>query len=113
MLRRILAQLALLCLAAASGWSQDTRGTIVGRVTDPSGSAIPGAQVIVSNAAMGTKSALSTNGEGLYLAPLLQPGLYQIEVTVQGFKKAARSGIEVRVADRLDINIVLEIGAPD
>src|SRR3954471_6736769 len=106
--------LAILCLlTAAAGWSQDTRGTISGRITDPSGALVAGAQVTVTNPAMGTKSALTTNADGIYRAPLLSPGAYQIEVTAPGFKKALRSDVEVRVADRLDINIALEIGASE
>ena len=104
--------IAILCLlTAGSVWSQDTKGTITGRVTDPSGSVIPGAQVVVANTAMGTKSDLTTNAEGIYRAAALAPGMYQIEVVSTGFKKAVRPGIELRVADRLDVNIALEIGA--
>jgi len=62
---------------------------------------------------MGTKVVLTTNAEGLYLAPLLSPGQYQVEVSSAGFKKAVRSNIEVRVADRLDISVTLEVGAAD
>ena len=106
--------IAILCLMfAASAWSQDTKGTISGRVTDPSGAVIAGAQVVVTNTAMGTKSDLTTNAEGIYRAPALSPGMYKIEVAATGFKKAVRPDIEVRVADRLDINVALEIGASE
>src|ERR1035437_5864994 len=102
---RICSMIAILCLlTAGSVWSQDTKGTISGRVTDPSGSVIPGAQVVVTNSAMGTKSDLTTNAEGIYRAPALSPGIYQIEVVATGFKKAVRPGIEVRVADSLAVN---------
>jgi hypothetical protein len=74
---------------------------------------IPGAQVVVVNTAMGTKADLTTNAEGLYRAPALSPGMYSVEVVATGFKKALRPGIELRVADRLDINIALEIGASE
>jgi hypothetical protein len=112
--RRHLALFVVLCLlTAGSVWSQDTRGTISGRVTDPSGAMIGGAQVTVINPAMGTKATLTTNSEGIYRAPLLSPGKYLIEVTAPGFKKAVRNEVEVRVADRLDINIALEIGASE
>jgi hypothetical protein len=107
----LLATLAL--LTSASAWSQDTRGTISGRVLDPSGSVIPGATVLVSNTAMGTKTALTTNADGIYRAPLLPPGSYSVEVTAQGFKKALRNDVEVRVADRIEIDITLEIGASE
>lgn len=114
MRNRILSLIAvLILLASLPAWAQDARGTIVGRVTDPSGAVLTGAQVTVINAAMGTRLALTTNSEGLYVAPLLQPGVYQIEVTATGFKKAVRQGIEVRVGDRLDISIGLEVGAQD
>src|SRR5450755_4171721 len=97
---RIHSLIAILCLlTAGSVWSQDTKGTITGRVTDPSGSLIPGAQVVVTNSAMGTKSDLTTNAEGIYRAPALSPGMYQIEVVSAGFKKALRKDVEVRVAD--------------
>ena len=114
MLRRILSLTAILGLVSAGiGWSQDTRGTITGRVTDPSGAVVPGATVIVTNTAMGTKATLKTNQDGYYQAPLLNPGMYQVEASLQGFKKAIRDSVEVRVADRLEINLALEIGASE
>ena len=102
--------LLLLGLPAAA---QDARGTIVGRVSDPSGAVLPGAQVAVVNPAMGTRLSLTTNSEGMYLAPLLQPGTYSVEVTAQGFKKAVRNNVELRIGDRLDISMALEVGAAD
>ncbi len=82
--------------------AQESRGTIVGKITDPTGAVVPGARVLVVNQEMGTRVALTTNAEGMYLAPLLSPGLYRVEVTAPGFKKAMLSDIQVRVADRLD-----------
>jgi hypothetical protein len=110
---RIFSLIAILCLLTTSVWAQDTRGTITGRVTDPSGAVITGATVVVSNPATGSKTTLNTNADGLYRASLLQPGLYDIEVIAPGFKKALRNALEVRVADRLDINFGLEIGASE
>lgn len=62
---------------------------------------------------MGTKTTLTTNGEGRYVAPVLPPGRYQVEVTAQGFKKSVRNGDELRVGDRLDISLTLDVGAQD
>jgi len=56
--------------------AQEARGTIVGRVTDPTGAAIPGATVTVTSKAMGTKQVITTNESGAYQAPYLIPGLY-------------------------------------
>ena len=102
-----------LLLTASLAWSQDTRGTITGRVTDPSGAVIGNASVTVTNSAMGYKSTLTTSVDGIYRVTYLSPGNYDIEVTAPGFKKALRSGLEVRVADRLEINLALEIGASE
>jgi hypothetical protein len=92
--------------------AQETRGSIVGRVTDQSGAVIPHATVVVTNKAMGTKNSLVTNEQGFYQAVFLTPGLYRIDVEVQGFKKYTRDDIEVRIADRLEVNIQLTVGAP-
>jgi len=74
---------------------------------------IAGATVVVSNSSMGTKSVQTTGDQGLYRATFLSPGLYNIEVTAPGFRKSLRNAVEVRVADRLEIDIKLEIGASE
>lgn len=114
MLRRILSVMAVFAiLLCVPGWSQETRGTITGRITDPSGAVIPGATVVVTNTAMGTKTSLTTNENGIYVASYLLPGIYEVEAGSQGFKKILRSNIELRVADRLEVNVELQIGASD
>jgi hypothetical protein len=91
--------------------AQEARGSIAGSVADPSGAAIPGASVVVSNKAMGTRLALTTNEVGLFQASYLIPGLYQVEVEAPGFRKVIRDGIEVRINDRVGLNVALEVGA--
>jgi hypothetical protein len=90
--------------------AQETRGSIVGKVTDQSGGVLPGATVEITNKAMGTKTALVTNDQGFYQATYLLSGLYRIEVQVSGFKKFVRDDVEVRINDRIEINISLQIG---
>ena len=59
----------ILCLlTAAAGWSQDTRGTITGKITDPSGAVIPAASVVVTNygyRVTGFVRDCSPNGRGI------------------------------------------------
>lgn len=98
-------------LAATPGWAQESRGTVVGKVTDATGAVIPGASVQVTNKAMGTKITLATNEVGFYQAPFLIPGLYELTVEMQGFKKFVRDDLEVRVNDRLQVDITLQVGA--
>ena len=71
-------------------WAQESRGTIVGRVTDESGAAIPGANVTITSQSMGTKQTASTNEAGAYQGTYLIPGLYTVEVESQGFAKSLK-----------------------
>lgn len=100
----------LLLVVAGVCQAQESRGTILGRVTDAQGAVIPNASVQVTNKAMGTKQALTTNDVGMYQASYLIPGEYEITIEVQGFKKFVREGILVRVADRIEVNSTLEVG---
>jgi hypothetical protein len=103
----------LLICAAGPSAAQETRATINGRVTDPSGAVVPGAKVAVLNKSMGTRVVLSTNESGLYEAPLLIPGQFQVAVEAGGFRKSIQDAIELRVGDRLEVNVKLEIGSTD
>ena len=66
--------LIVLCCASVSCFAQLDRGTISGIVTDPSGSAISGAKVTVTNTAMGTQNFTVTTGVGTYTIPDLPAG---------------------------------------
>ena len=109
MLRLSLALLLSTSLLAA----QDARGTIVGKVLDPSGAAVPGAIVAITNQAMGTRISPVTSEAGLYQASFLIPGLYRVTVEQRGFKRFVREGIELRVNDRIEVEVNLELGTAD
>ena len=105
-----LATAAIVALALAAPVSaQDPRGTITGTIRDASGSVIPGATVTITNKEMGTTVTIVTNEVGFYQAPYLIPGIYQVNAELQGFKQAARE-VEVRIADRLEVDLALAIG---
>jgi hypothetical protein len=110
--KRLLFVFALLSTAAAA-FAQETRGTILGRVTDPTGAGIPGADVQVVNQAMGTTVKLTASGDGLYNAPLLIPGLYKLTASAPGFKTLTRENVQLQVADRLEVNLQLEVGGAE
>src|ERR1044071_10275821 len=75
-------------LMPMSASSQESRGKISGRVTDPNGAAVPGASVKITDLARSGTTALTTNDDGRFEAPYLLPGTYQVLVEVTGFKKA-------------------------
>jgi len=106
-----IAILAAASLWAPAGFTQESRGTIRGRVTDPSGGAAAGAQVEATNTETGVRVGSVTNAEGNYEIPYLLPGRYTVSVELSGFKKASREGIQVRVNDRLTVDFALELGS--
>lgn len=97
-------------LLAWSLWGQETRGSLVGRVMDPSGAAIAGATVRVTNTSTNVAVSTQTNAEGHYEASYLLPGPYRIEASQQGFRDLVRDGIELRVGERLNIDLPMQMG---
>src|SRR4051794_30094178 len=79
--------------------AQDTRSTILGRVTDPGGAIIVGAQVESRNTDTGVSVTAATNASGDFLFPFLIPGPYTVTVEAPGFKRWTRSQIQARVND--------------
>src|SRR6185436_5874615 len=106
----------VLCLAAAvAAWmvpatAQEARGTLLGRVTDPSDSLVVGAKIDITNVETGVRLSSTTNRTGDYTFPLLLPGTYTVRVESPGFKTYSRPGVMVRVNDQVAINIALEVG---
>ena len=103
--------LAAICmLVPALLQAQELRGKITGRVTDASGAVIPGATVKVTDVARAATSTLTTNEEGLFDAPYLLPGTYQVVVELAGFKKALEENVQVTINDTRVLNIKLDVG---
>jgi hypothetical protein len=100
----------ILTLHLGVAGAQEARGTITGTVRDATTGVLPGALVTITNTAMGTTVPVVTNESGLFQVPYLIPGTYQMTVELSGFKKYVRERIDVRVNDRLELDVVLEIG---
>ena len=102
--------LASVAWLAASARAQEFRGTIVGRVTDASGGAIPHITVIVTNEETNVRSDALTQADGAYAVPFLNPGKYRVEVSLSGFKTFVRSGVTVEVGQHVTVDAGLEVG---
>ena len=101
----------LLALSQTSGLlAQEARGTIVGVVKDATGGVIPGAEVKITNKSMDTATTAVTNDTGTYQALYLIPGLYKIEVGMPGFKTFVGDNVELRVNERVEYNMELQVG---
>ena len=102
--------LVFLLAAVVALAAQEYRATLLGLVSDPSGAAVAGARVAVTNLASGLAVRSESNQTGNYVAPFLLPGSYRLEVEKAGFKTFERSPLELRVNDRLRLDVRLEIG---
>lgn len=90
--------------------AQVATGSLAGTVADPSGAGVPAVKVVATNTATGTKIETTSSEPGLYVFPSLQPAVYSVTAEKAGFKKIVRDNIEIRIAQRIDMNLLMEIG---
>jgi hypothetical protein len=109
---RITAVFALIFLSASAIFGQAVAvGSVSGTVSDQSGSSVPGAAVRMIQTDKGTVSTGNTNTEGRYTFNNLPTGPYRLEVSANGFKNYAQTGIILQVAENLTQNVALQVGA--
>jgi hypothetical protein len=89
------------CLAQVAG------GIISGRVIDSSGGAIAGAQVAVKNSETAILRSVGADNDGIYTAPNLVPGTYEISASKEGFATVVRSDVLVTVGSEEVIDFKL------
>ena len=92
-------------------WAQGTSDQIVGRVTDPSGAAVAGAELSVQNVETGISRKGKSAAAGAYAFPSLPPGNYRLTAAKEGFRPEARTGIALAVDQAARIDIELVVGA--
>ena len=86
-------------------------GAIIGMVKDTEDNPLPGVEITADSPNMigGTRSQI-TSAEGRFRFALLQPGVYSIEVRLEGFTPQRREEVRVSVRQTLTIDFILEIG---
>ena len=106
------ALLATIMLALSSAaFSQTSASSLQGTVTDPSGSAISGATVVLSNVESRTERTTVTGDQGEYRLPALPPGSYTLSVTAKGFTRYVETRLELLVNTPATANIQLKVGS--
>ena len=106
----LLVHLFLLC-TALSIEAQVPTGTILGAVKDPSGGAIAGASIKVTNSATDLSRSFTTEADGSYRFPGLPAGTYDLEVVRSGFKNAVQKGLVLTVGQEAVLDITLQVGS--
>jgi outer membrane receptor protein involved in Fe transport len=90
--------------------AQLTRGTISGTVRDPQGATVAGAQVMVTNPATNVSREATTNDEGYFSVPALDPGVYTVSVTKTGFSKVENREVTVQATQTTTFDPQLAVG---
>src|SRR6187401_1873766 len=97
-------------LTPSPAWAQST-AELNGRVTDSSGALLPGVTVTATQTATGLVRTVVTDGDGNYLISSLPAGPYRLEVSLQGFKSYAQTGLVLTVGATPTVNAALELGS--
>ncbi|MBV9743058.1 MAG: carboxypeptidase regulatory-like domain-containing protein, partial [Acidobacteriia bacterium] len=87
--------LALVAIFTPSAPAQEITAAITGRVGDPSGAGIAGANVTATEVDRGTAWKTTTNADGVYNLPRLPVGKYEVRVEATGFQTAVRQPFDL------------------
>jgi hypothetical protein len=105
----MLAALFLLAFASALSAQIVETGIITGVVKDNTGAVVIKANVTVRNTSTGLTTNTTTDSQGLYVSPPLNPGNYDIAVDVPGFSKVVEH-VRLEVGQRLAADVSLTVG---
>jgi hypothetical protein len=103
--------LFLFSFACTTASAQAGRGAISGLVTDPTGAIIAGAKVTVESLATGVVQSTVTTSGGLYTFISLNPGVYLVTASREGFKSVALDNVNVSLDHTSALNITLSVGS--
>src|SRR5271165_1264666 len=107
----ILVAFLMVCSATVRVCAQNETAVLAGQVTDPSGSAVPNAQVSLVSDATGAARNAVTSPSGEYRFDLLEPGDYSLRVTVNGFRVWETPKLHLQVAQTSQFNLALVLGS--
>lgn len=90
-------------------YAQTPTGIISGAVTDESGAVVPNATVTITNKTTGFTRTITTNAEGLFSAPALPAGEYEVRAEITGFRTTLRQAT-VQAGDTTSVNLPMQVG---
>lgn len=101
---------SMILLLAPRIHAQLASANLSGTVTDQSQAAVPNANVSIRNVDTGVTREVTTNADGLYSAPNLAPGKYDVTVSATGFSTLVQNGITLTVGAEQALNLTLQVG---
>ena len=107
---KCISELLLLATIPVPGVHAQQFGEIRGTITDASGAVVADASVTVTNVATQQARAALSNDAGIYSAPAILPGIYNVRVEKAGFKISSRTAVEVQVGDVIRADFSLQLG---
>src|SRR5258708_21926194 len=109
---RLSAVVVFLCaLAGTRASAQVASGAITGIVRDQTGAPVPGVTVTVTNVSTNVRRVTISSADGAYAATNLVPGVYRIEVALEGFKTIRRDSVQVGTGNTVRLDFALALGA--
>jgi hypothetical protein len=102
-----------MAMLGAAAWAQSGRSEVFGTVIDPAGLPVPGAIVEIQNQRNSVKQSLQTGAGGAWHFFALTPGPYRLTVIKSGFQTLVQEPVQVRVSDRISLELRLQIGSAD
>jgi hypothetical protein len=109
--RKLVVSLSLVILCSALTFGQSTYGSITGSVTDPSGAAVDGATVTLTNTGTSEKHTQTTSDQGTYSFVNVIPGQYRLDIEKTGFKRFSHPNVVVQVQLDTHVDASLAVGA--
>ena len=106
---RLLSRVALLCFTACPVLLAQSSGTFNGRIVDQAGAVVPEATVTARNTGTGVTRTTTTNSDGLYTLPALEPGAYDLKVEKTGFAAAEKKEVTLVTSATLTLDFSLAV----
>jgi hypothetical protein len=100
----------LVLLSSFLAFGQSYNATVSGMVTDPSGAAVPGAQLTLTSVTKGSVAKATSGPDGLYTFPNLLPGTYELRASAKGFGDYVQTGIELSMNANVRQDVKLQMG---
>ncbi|PYQ08716.1 MAG: TonB-dependent receptor, partial [Acidobacteria bacterium] len=101
----------ILAVPVARAQSLAAGGAIEGTVTDESGGVLPGVNVTIRNMGTGIVRETQTDAKGVYRAPLLPVGTYEVTAALTGFATTKRPSLTLNIGQVLNADLTLKVAS--